>query len=110
MDECLAKRYLLYDETTITPSENHTKSQELLMTEPDDVLVVDGLRKHFGPTVALQDAKLRLLPGEVHALVGENGSGKSTLVKILSGVHRPDAGAIWAGGRLFAPRTPAQAL
>ncbi|TCO28059.1 ribose transport system ATP-binding protein [Kribbella steppae] len=80
------------------------------MTELGDVLVVDGLRKHFGPTVALQDAKLRLLPGEVHALVGENGSGKSTLVKILSGVHRPDAGAIEVGGRPFAPRTPAQAL
>jgi ABC-type sugar transport system ATPase subunit len=46
----------------------------------------------------------------VHALVGENGSGKSTLVKILSGVHRPDSGSMRAGGRPFAPRTPAQAL
>lgn len=81
-----------------------------LTAEPEAVLAVDGLRKHFGPTVALQDAGLRLFPGEVHALVGENGSGKSTLVKILSGVHRPDAGTMTVGGRTFAPRTPAQAL
>ncbi|MFE9445848.1 sugar ABC transporter ATP-binding protein [Streptomyces sp. NPDC006602] len=77
---------------------------------PAAVLAVDGLRKHFGPTVALGNASLHLFPGEVHALVGENGSGKSTLVKILSGVHRPDAGAMRADGRPFAPRTPAQAL
>ncbi|MDQ1042370.1 sugar ABC transporter ATP-binding protein [Streptomyces sp. V4I2] len=81
-----------------------------LTAEPDTVLAVDGLRKHFGPTVALRNAGLRLLPGEVHALVGENGSGKSTLVKILSGVHRPDVGSMEVGGRPFAPRMPAQAL
>ncbi|GGN33818.1 sugar ABC transporter ATP-binding protein [Streptomyces fuscichromogenes] len=81
-----------------------------LTTGPEAVLAVDGLRKHFGPTVALQDAALRLFPGEVHALVGENGSGKSTLVKILSGVHRPDTGSMTVGGRAFAPRNPAQAL
>ncbi|MGW0575826.1 sugar ABC transporter ATP-binding protein [Streptomyces sp. NPDC002920] len=81
-----------------------------LTAEPEAVLAADGLRKHFGPTVALQDAGLRLFPGEVHALVGENGSGKSTLVKILSGVHRPDTGSMTAGGRPYTPRTPAQAL
>ncbi|MEU6225522.1 sugar ABC transporter ATP-binding protein [Streptomyces sp. NPDC047042] len=81
-----------------------------LTAEPEAVLAVDGLRKHFGPTVALQDAALRLFPGEVHALVGENGSGKSTLVKILSGVHRPDTGSMTTGGRPFTPRTPAHSL
>ena len=81
-----------------------------LADEPDAVLAVDGVRKHFGPTAALRNAGLRLLPGEVHALAGENGSGKSTLVKILGGVHRPDAGSMEIGGRPFDPRTPAQAL
>lgn len=58
------------------------------------ILTARSLAKRFGATQALRDATLELLPGEVHALVGENGSGKSTFVKILSGVHAPDAGVI----------------
>ena len=47
---------------------------------------------------ALEDGDVALLPGEVHGLVGENGAGKSTLVKILAGVHRPDAGRLVLDG------------
>ena len=57
-------------------------------------LAVSHLRKAFGATRALTDCSFDLRRGEVHAIVGENGSGKSTLVKILSGVHRPDAGTL----------------
>lgn len=54
--------------------------------------------KTFGPVVALADGTIEILPGEIHALVGENGAGKSTLVKILAGLHRPDSGDFRVAG------------
>ncbi len=54
--------------------------------------------KSFGPVVALADGTIEILPGEIHALVGENGAGKSTLVKILAGLHRPDSGEFRVAG------------
>lgn len=56
-------------------------------------LALRGLDKTFGPTKVLSGVDLVVRPGEVHGLVGQNGSGKSTLVKIVTGVHSPDAGA-----------------
>jgi ribose transport system ATP-binding protein len=52
---------------------------------------------------------LDLLPGEVHALVGENGAGKSTLVKIMTGAYHRDGGAMWLEGREVSFETPAKA-
>jgi ABC-type sugar transport system ATPase subunit len=76
-------------------------------------LRVIDLAKAFGPTQALRSCSMELRAGEVHCIVGENGSGKSTLVKILSGVHAPDSGAIElrgeAAGALSSPRRAAAA-
>ena len=68
-----------------------------------------GIKKRFGATQALDGVDLEIAPGEIHALVGENGAGKSTLMKILSGVHAPDAGAMTLEGRPYAPESPLEA-
>lgn len=52
------------------------------------------ITKRYGSTVALREARLRVLPGESHALVGRNGAGKSTLVSILTGLQPADAGTV----------------
>lgn len=63
-------------------------------------LGVRSLTKTFVGGRALDGFELDIAAGEVHALLGENGSGKSTLIKILSGYHRPDPGAlVQIGGR-----------
>jgi ribose transport system ATP-binding protein len=70
------------------------------------LLRMDGIRKWFGPTRALEEVSLDVHRGEVLALIGENGAGKSTLMKVLSGVHRADAGTIHLEGREFNPAGP----
>ena len=57
-----------------------------------------GIRKAFPGVQALSDVSLDVLPGEIHALVGENGAGKSTLMHIVAGVYRADAGTIELDG------------
>lgn len=69
-------------------------------------LRVEGLQKSFGGVQALRGVDLEVRAGEVHALLGQNGCGKSTLVKILTGVHAPDAGtASFFGEELALPVT-----
>ncbi len=68
-----------------------------------------GITKRFPGVCALDSVDFQVRAGEVHALMGENGAGKSTLVKVLTGVHRPDAGALLLAGGRFEPSSPADA-
>ncbi|MFD7078191.1 sugar ABC transporter ATP-binding protein [Nocardioides sp. NPDC059952] len=63
----------------------------------------------FGAVRALDGVSLRLLPGEVHALMGENGAGKSTLIKALTGVYTIDSGRVEIAGVETRFATPAAA-
>lgn len=77
------------------------------MTQP--VLELVGLSKSFAATQALKDMSLSVMPGEVHAIVGENGAGKSTLIKIMTGVYQPDSGTVRIGGQPISLRSTQEA-
>ncbi|PIY72630.1 MAG: ribose ABC transporter ATP-binding protein [Rhodobacterales bacterium CG_4_10_14_0_8_um_filter_70_9] len=81
------------------------------MTDPvqSPVLRLEGIVKTFPGVRALDGVSFSVLPGEVHALMGENGAGKSTLMKVLGGIHRPDDGAIYVGGERVVMAGPLEA-
>jgi inositol transport system ATP-binding protein len=72
----------------------------------EPLLRMSLIRKRFPGVQALDDAGLEMLPGEIHALLGENGAGKSTLIKILSGAQQPDSGTIEFGGQTVVMVSP----
>jgi rhamnose transport system ATP-binding protein len=69
------------------------------MSANQPMLQVQHVSKSFGGVHALQDVHFEIMPGEVHAILGENGAGKSTLIKIMTGVHQPDAGEVFLEGQ-----------
>jgi galactofuranose transport system ATP-binding protein len=73
------------------------------------MLEMRSISKQFPGVQALSSVDFRLLPGEVHALMGQNGAGKSTLVKVLTGVHPADQGHILLEGREVRPTSPLEA-
>ena len=77
------------------------------MTEP--LLRLKGLTKAYPGVVANQDVSFDIMPGEVHALLGENGAGKSTLVKTIYGLVKPDSGSMSMLGKPFQPAEPREA-
>ena len=81
------------------------------MGNPDTspILQCTDLSKRFGGVHALENVSFELRRGEVLALAGDNGAGKSTLIKIVSGVHKPDAGQIVYEGQSVAFANPREA-
>ncbi len=73
------------------------------------VMEMRGIVKNYPGVQALKSVGFSLLPGEVHALVGENGAGKSTLMKILAGAETSDSGELIVEGKPVTHLTPARA-
>jgi ribose transport system ATP-binding protein len=65
------------------------------MTDQTPALRLEGIVKTFPGVRALDGVSLTVMPGEVHALMGENGAGKSTLMKVLGGILAPNEGQIF---------------
>ncbi len=73
------------------------------------LLELAGITKAFPGCLANDDISFSIMPGEIHALLGENGAGKSTLVKIIYGVLKPDRGELRWNGQPVAVAGPSAA-
>lgn len=80
------------------------------MQDEKYILEVKGLYKSFLGVMALKDVSLQVLPGEVHAVIGENGAGKSTMMNIIMGDLKKDAGEILFKGEKVEFHSPADAI
>ena len=79
------------------------------MPAPVARLELRGITKQYPGVLANDRVDIDVLPGEIHAVLGENGAGKSTLMKIIYGIVKPDAGTIrWEGSAVHIAN-PAQA-
>ena len=79
------------------------------MPPPDPRLQLLHITKRYPSVVANSDVSLTVMPGEIHAILGENGAGKSTLMKIIYGAVKADEGEIMWNGHQVAVANPAQA-
>src|SRR5687768_13018550 len=78
-------------------------------TATEEIIRLDRVTKRFGGIVAVNDVSFGIVPGEIHAVVGENGAGKSTIMKMLAGVYQPDSGSLVLRGEPAIIGDPLQA-
>ncbi|MFQ6170902.1 ABC transporter ATP-binding protein [Oryzobacter sp. R7] len=74
------------------------------------LLRMSGIRKTFGPVVALDGVDFTVAPRQVHGLLGGNGAGKTTLMNVLYGLYAPDAGTVEIEGRPVTIASPRDAI
>ncbi|WP_428670632.1 ATP-binding cassette domain-containing protein, partial [Roseibium sp.] len=79
------------------------------MSNQTPALRLEGIVKTFPGVRALDKVSFSIMPGEVHALMGENGAGKSTLMKVLGGIYQPEEGKIIIGEEPVVMTSPLQA-
>ena len=79
------------------------------MSTPEPRLQLLHITKRYPSVVANSDISLTVMPGEIHAILGENGAGKSTLMKIIYGAVKADEGEVMWNGHQVAIANPAQA-
>ena len=72
-------------------------------------LELQHITKQYPAVRANDDVSLTVMPGEIHAVLGENGAGKSTLMKIIFGAVKPDAGEVRFNGQKVQVRSPQEA-
>ena len=83
----------------LQPSSTSTAANAVASRAPTTVLEARGLVKRFGQTEALRGIDVRIVAGEIVAVMGPSGSGKSTLLHCLAGILRPDEGEVDLDGR-----------
>ena len=76
---------------------------------PAPIIEACSVSKSFFGNTVLNEVSIALVPGRIHALLGENGAGKSTLINLLSGALVPDSGTIELGGQSHSSLTPRDA-
>lgn len=80
------------------------------MSDNQVAVEMRGIVKRFPGVLANDHIDFHVLPGEVHALLGENGAGKTTLMNILAGLYRPDEGEIYLNGKRVSFHSPRDAI
>jgi branched-chain amino acid transport system permease protein len=96
IDKMFKKRSGPVDSSVGTPADVDVK---ICAGGSGDLLSAEGLSKAYGGVKTAQSVSFKLQRGHVHALIGPNGAGKSTMINMLTGIVRPDAGAIHFVGR-----------